>query len=150
MAINFDDVSNSDGAGGGDNAELAKSINTTPLIDVLLVLLVMLIITIPIQLNAVNIEIPGSAVPLVVTEPLVVKLDVSATSQLRWDGELVPDRAALEGRLQAASRLAEHPEIHIRAERNTRYESVAAVLTAAQQAGLQKVGLTGLEAAGGL
>jgi biopolymer transport protein ExbD len=141
MAIFFDEFT----AGEGEDGDVNTSINTTPLIDVLLVLLVMLIITIPIQLNAVNIEIPGNAVPAIAQEPLVVKIDLSSTSQLRWDGELLAGRAALEARLQVASRLVEQPEIHIHAEQTTPYDAVAAVLSAAQQAGLQKVGLVGLE-----
>ena len=139
MAIEFDD------AGADDEAEVTTSINTTPLIDVLLVLLVMLIITIPVQLTSVNLELPAGPPPADQVEPLYVKLEISPADQVRWDGALLPDRAALDARLRAAAALALQPEIHIRADRATRYESVAAVLSAAQGLGLQKVGLVGLE-----
>ena len=130
---------------GADAPDLMLDINTTPLIDVLLVLLVMLIITIPVQLTSVNLELPAGPPPADQVEPLYVKLEISPADQVRWDGELLPDRAALDARLRAAAALALQPEIHIRADRATRYESVAAVLSAAQGLGLQKVGLVGLE-----
>ena len=139
MAIDFDD------AGAEEEAEVTTSINTTPLIDVLLVLLVMLIITIPVQLTSVNLELPAGPPPADLALPLYVKLEISPSDQVRWDGELLADRSALEARLRGAAALALQPEIHIRADRATRYESVAAVLSAAQGLGLQKVGLVGLE-----
>ncbi len=139
MAIDFDNRDEP------DEADVTTSINTTPLIDVLLVLLVMLIITIPIQLHSVNLEMPSGPPPANAPEPLFVRLEIDAGNRLRWDGNLVPDRAALEARLHAAAGLPQQPEIHIRADRAASYDSVAAVLTAAQGQGLQKVGLVGLD-----
>ena len=139
MAIDFDEALDA------QDPEVTVSMNTTPLIDVLLVLLVMLIITIPIQLHSVNMEMPAGAPPSVSTEPLVVKIDVSAQNQLLWNGEPLAGRAELAQRLQGASQLSEQPEVHIRAHRSAKYEAVAAVLTASQQAGLQKVGVVGLD-----
>ncbi len=139
MAIDFDEALDF------DDPELTTSMNTTPLIDVLLVLLVMLIITIPIQLHSVNLEMPAGAPLSLPTEPLVVRIEVSAQNQLLWNGEPVAARADLVQRLQAAAQLGEQPEIHVRAQRSAKYDTVAAVLTAAQQAGLQKIGVVGLE-----
>ena len=139
MAIDFDEALDA-----GD-PEVTVSMNTTPLIDVLLVLLVMLIITIPIQLHSVNIEMPAGAPLSAPSQPLVVRVEVSAQNQLLWNGEPVAGRVELTQRLQAAAQLSEQPEIHIRAHRSAKYDTVAAVLTAAQQAGLQKIGVVGLD-----
>jgi biopolymer transport protein ExbD len=139
MAIEFDEEE-------GDEAHAAPSMNTTPLIDVLLVLLVMLIITIPIQLHSVRMDLPGGVPPPDAPDPVVVRLEVSSSSQLQWNGEPVLDRAALEARLQAAAQEPVQPEIHVHADPKTKYDAVAAVLTAAQRQGLLKIGVVGLEA----
>ncbi len=139
MAIEFEEVE-------GDEAHAAPSMNTTPLIDVLLVLLVMLIITIPIQLHSVRMDLPGGVPPPDAPDPVVVRLDVSSSNQLQWNGEPVLDRAALEARFQAVAQESVQPEIHVHADPKTKYDAVAAVLTAAQRQGLLKIGVVGLEA----
>ena len=139
MAMHFDP-----GASGDDNG-LMVEMNTTPLIDVMLVLLVMLIITIPIQLHSVNLDMPLGVSPPTTVEPVVVKIDVTAASQVLWNGELVPDRLALDTRLQAASAAAQQPEIHVRPDRAAQYDVVASVLAAAQRQGLAKIGIVGSE-----
>jgi len=139
MAIQFHEP---DTAG---DPEVMAEINITALIDVMLVLLVMLIITIPIQLHAVNVEMPVGPPPQVITEPVVVRIEITRTDQLLWNGEALPDPAELETRLQGIARLAEPPEVHIQPDRAARYDTVAAVLTASQRVGLQKVGVVGLE-----
>jgi biopolymer transport protein ExbD len=130
--------------GSEQDAEVMVDINTTPLVDVLLVLLVMLIITIPIQLHSVNIEMPGASAPPAV-EPQVVQIDVTAAGQYVWNGQPLEHRAALEARLQAAAAQSEQPEIHLRPHRSARYDAVAAALASAQRLGLTKVGLVGSE-----
>lgn len=140
MAIDFDD------SDGGDSLPEASSMNITPLIDVLLVLLVMLIITIPMQLHSVNMELPAGAPPPEATEPLVVHIEVTPGNQILWDGEPLASREALHQRLILAASLPVQPEIHIRADARAKYDTVAAVLTASQRLGLQKIGVVGLEA----
>jgi biopolymer transport protein ExbD len=120
-------------------------INTTPLVDVLLVLLVMLIITIPIQLHAVDIEMPGRNAPRPLQQPVVVQIDIQPGGLFVWNGEPLADRAALETRMREAAGQAEQPEIHLRPHRQARYESVAAALTSAQRLGLVKIGVIGSE-----
>jgi biopolymer transport protein ExbD len=139
MAIEFDEEE-------GDEAHAAPSMNTTPLIDVLLVLLVMLIITIPIQLHSVRMDLPGGVPPPDAPDPGVVPLGGYNSNQLQWNGEPVNDPAALEARLQAAAQDPVQPEIHVHADPKTKYDAVAAVLTAAQRQGLLKIGVVGLEA----
>lgn len=139
MAIDFDT------APDAGELELSSGMNITPLIDVLLVLLVMLIITIPIQLHSVNMELPVGLPPLVTTEPLVVRIEVTAQNQVLWNDEPLAGRAMLNERLQAAAQLSAQPEIHIRPHRNAKYDTVATVLSAAQRLGLQKIGVVGLD-----
>lgn len=120
-------------------------INTTPLIDVMLVLLVMLIITIPIQLHSVNLELPSAAATPPPVTPQVVKIDVLPGGQLLWNGEPLAAPAALEAKLAEAAALPDAPEIHLRPDRSAKYDTVAGVLAAAQRHGLAKVGLVGSE-----
>jgi biopolymer transport protein ExbD len=127
--------------GGGDEPEVMMEINTTPLIDVLLVLLVMFIITIPIQLHAVNIQLPTGASPPPSDEPQVVRIDLDAEGRVQWDGEPLSDAAALQQRLQASAAQPVTPELHVRAHADAPYGAVAAVLAAAQRQGLKKLGL---------
>jgi biopolymer transport protein ExbD len=132
-------------AGLEPDPEVMVDINTTPLVDVLLVLLVMLIITIPIQLHAVNIEMPGASAPPPPAEPVVVRLDVTPAGQFLWNGEALADRSALEAKLREAASRAEQPEIHLRPNRLAKYDAVAAALASAQRLGLVKIGLVGSE-----
>ncbi|MDB5750787.1 MAG: biopolymer transporter ExbD [Ramlibacter sp.] len=132
-------------AGTESDPEPIVDINTTPLVDVLLVLLVMLIITIPIQLHAVDIEMPGRNTPPPPERPVVVQLDIAPGGLVRWNGEPLADRAALEQRLREASALPLQPEIHLRAHPQAKYDTVAATLSSAQRLGLQKIGLVGGE-----
>ena len=133
------------GASQDPEPEVMVDINTTPLVDVLLVLLVMLIITIPIQLHSVNIEMPGASTPPPPVEPDVVQIDVAPSGRLSWNGESLADRAALEAKLQAAAAQPEQPEIHLRPNRAAKYNEVAGVLASAQRLGLTKIGLVGSE-----
>jgi len=132
-------------AGLEPDPEVMVDINTTPLVDVLLVLLVMLIITIPIQLHAVNIEMPGASAPPPPAEPVVVRLDVTPAGRFLWNGEALADRSALEAKLREAAAQSEQPEIHLRPNRLAKYDAVAAALASAQRLGLVKIGLVGSE-----
>jgi biopolymer transport protein ExbD len=130
---------------GEGDAGLMVDINTTPLVDVLLVLLVMLIITIPIQLHAVNIEMPGTRSAPPPTEPEIVRLDVTPAGAFVWNGEALAGREALEARLREAAAQVEQPEIHLRPDRAAKYDAVAAALASAQRTGIVKIGIVGSE-----
>jgi biopolymer transport protein ExbD len=125
--------------------EVMMDINTTPLIDVMLVLLVMLIITIPIQLHSVNLNMPIGNPPPPLVLPEVVKIDIDPSSVVYWNGLPVPDRAALEENLKAASAQAVQPELHLRPDKNAKYAVVAGVMASAQRLGLTKIGIVGSE-----
>jgi biopolymer transport protein ExbD len=130
---------------GSREPDVMLDINTTPLIDVMLVLLVMLILTIPIQLHAVNLNMPTGNPPPPVVLPEVIKIDVDPTSTVYWNGEVVPTRDELEAKLTAASQQAVQPELHLRPDRHARYAVVAGVMASAQRLGLTKIGIVGSE-----
>ena len=125
--------------------EVMVDINTTPLIDVMLVLLIMLIITIPIQLHSVNLNMPAGNPPPPLTPPEVVQVDVDFDGTVSWNGVLLQDRSAMEAKMQAAAAQPIQPEIHLRPNKLVAYKSVAAVMASAQRLGLTKIGLIGNE-----
>ena len=134
------------GTGGSSgNQDVILDINTTPLIDVMLVLLVMLIITIPIQLHSVNLNMPTGNPPPPLVKPEVVKIDVDPSSVVYWNGEAVADRAMLEEKLAGAAAQAVQPELHLRPDKRANYAVVAGVMVSAQRLGLTKIGIVGSE-----
>lgn len=125
--------------------EAMVDINTTPLIDVMLVLLIMLIITVPIQLHSVNLDLPVARPPPSLVEPEVVKIDIDPRSVIYWNGEALPDRAALDARLRLAKVQPVQPELHLRPDRAAKYDVVAGVMASAQRMGLTRIGIVGSE-----
>ena len=125
--------------------DVMMDINTTPLIDVMLVLIIMLIITIPVQLHSVNLNMPVGTPPPPLKEPVVVTIDIDFDGTVLWNGEPVPDRNALEARLSRAATDPDQPEVHIRPNKLVEYKSVAAVLASAQRLGVTKLGMVGNE-----
>ena len=131
--------------GGSGDPEVMIDINTTPLIDVMLVLLVMLIITIPIQLHSVNLNMPTGNPPPPLVLPEVVKIDIDPSSVVYWNGEAMPSREAIEAKMTAAAAQQVQPEIHLRPDKAAKYAIVAAVMASAQRIGLTKIGIVGSE-----
>jgi biopolymer transport protein ExbD len=125
--------------------QVMGEMNTTPLIDVMLVLLVMLIITIPIQLHSVDLNLPSGKAPPATSDPEIVRLDVDFDGTVLWNGEVVPDRATLEARMKEKAAQAVQPEVHLRPNKLVKYERVAAVMASAQRLGLKKLGIVGNE-----
>ena len=142
MAMNLNQADNANG-----DPDVMVEMNTTPLIDVMLVLLVMLIITIPLQMHAVNVEMPVGAEQTPPVPPRVVKIEVDANNQVKWDGQAVPDRATLAAKMQAEASLAvdKQAEIHFMPNRAAKYDVVAGVMAAAQRANLQKIGMANID-----
>ncbi|WP_235509316.1 biopolymer transporter ExbD [Acidovorax sp. Root402] len=120
-------------------------INTTPLIDVMLVLLIMLIITIPIQLHSVKLDMPTGNPPLVPKQSQALRIDIDASSAVRWNGELMTHASELESRMQMLHAQVDQPELHVRPDRNASYAVVAGVMASAQRVGLTKMGIVGSE-----
>jgi biopolymer transport protein ExbD len=133
------------GSGGGDD-EVMIDINTTPLIDVMLVLLIMLIITIPVQTHAVKLDFgpPGAPPPV---PPPVVDILVDFDGSIYWNNDVVPDRPTLESKLAEIGQepKADQPEVHIRPNKLVPYKYVAEVMASAQHLGVSKIGLIGNE-----
>ena len=131
-------------AGGSREPEVMMDINTTPLIDVMLVLLIMLIITIPIQLHAVTLNLPVGAPPASDIKPEVVKIDIDNRSVIYWQGVALSD-AELETKLQAVAAQAVAPDIHLRPNKAAQYAVVAKLLADTRRLGLTKIGVVGSE-----
>ena len=131
--------------GGSQEPDVMVDINTTPLIDVMLVLLIMLIITIPIQLHSVNLNMPVGTPPSPTEQPVVVTIDVDFDGTVYWNGEQVPSRDVLEEKLTAAAQTPVQPEVHLRPNKLAEYKDVAAVMASAQRLGVVKLGLVGNE-----
>ena len=136
MSINFST---------SDEPEVLIDINTTPLIDVMLVLLVMLIITIPVQTHAVKLELPQANAKPATVQPQVVEIDIDFDGTILWNGAVVPTRDALQAQLSALAAQPTQPELHIRPDKLTDYKYVAEVLATAQRLGVQKIGIIGYE-----
>ncbi len=133
------------GTNASDEPEVIVDMNTTPLIDVMLVLLIMLIITIPAQLHSVNLDMPLPSNVAKKVEPVVIRIDVDAASVVNWNGKPVQDRADLEAKLKEAVAMQPQPELHIRSHAKAKYAATAGVLASAQRLGLTKLGIVGSE-----
>ncbi|TAN54556.1 MAG: biopolymer transporter ExbD [Betaproteobacteria bacterium] len=131
--------------GAARDPDVMIDINTTPLIDVMLVLIIMLIITIPIQTHAVKLNMPVGNPPPPLVPPEVVTIEVDFDGTYIWNGQVLADRRELEVRLNSAAVVAVQPEIHLRPNKLVKYDSVAAVMASAQRLGLTKIGLIGNE-----
>ena len=132
-------------SGGSGEPEVMMDINTTPLIDVMLVLIIMLIITIPIQTHAIKLNMPVGNPPPPTTPPEVVQIDVDFDGTVLWNGTIIPTREELEVRLTAAAAQPVQPEVHVRPNKLVQYKSVAMVMASAQRVGVTKMGIVGNE-----
>ena len=119
--------------------EVMNEINMTPLVDVMLVLLIIFIITIPVMKHAVNIDLPRATNLQQDQKPETVRLSVDASGAYFWNENRVED-AALPDLLKAQAAKNPQPDLHIRGDKNVRYERVAQAMAAAQQAGVKKIG----------
>ena len=133
------------GKGPAGEPEVMLDINTTPLIDVMLVLIIMLIITIPIQTHAVKQNMPVGTPPPPLAPPEVVTIEVDFDGTLIWNGQVLASRKELEPRLRAAAAQPVQPEVHLRPNKLVTYKHVAHVMAAAQRDGITKIGLVGAE-----
>ncbi len=125
--------------------EVMVEMNTTPLIDVMLVLIIMLIITIPIQTHAVKMNMPVGPSAAPPKPPEIVRIDVDFDGTIGWNGVIVADRAELEAKLQSVAAMPDQAEVHLRPNKLVSYKVVAGVLASAQRLGVTKIGLVGNE-----
>lgn len=119
--------------------EVMNEINMTPLVDVMLVLLIIFIITVPVMKHAVNVDLPRATNQVQDVKPQTIRLSVDATGSYYWNESRVED-ASLPELLQAEAAKNPQPDLHIRGDKDVRYERVAQAMAAAQRAGIKKIG----------
>ena len=122
-----------------DADEVMNEINMTPLVDVMLVLLIIFIITVPVMKHAVPVDLPRASNEREVVKPETIRLSVTADGKYHWNETAISDEE-LEPRLQAEARKDPQPDLHIRGDKDVRYERVAQAMSAAQRAGVRKIG----------
>ena len=123
----------------GDSDEVMNEINMTPLVDVMLVLLIIFIITVPVMKHAVPVDLPRASNEREVIKPETIRLSVTADGKYHWNETTISDEE-LEPRLQAEAQKDPQPDLHIRGDKDVRYERVAQAMSAAQRAGVRKIG----------
>jgi biopolymer transport protein ExbD len=122
-----------------DTDDVMNEINMTPLVDVMLVLLIIFIITVPVMKHSVNIDLPRATSQAQDTRPETIRLSVDAQGSYWWNERTVTE-AELPALLAAEAKKDPQPELHIRGDKAVRYEKVATAMAAAQQTGLRKIG----------
>ena len=128
------------GASDESEEQLNTTINTTPLVDVMLVLLIIFLITIPVVTQTIKLELPKEQNIPLQTKPENITIAVNRDGEIFWGMERIPDIEALVNRLKIESVKEPQPEVHIRGDNEVRYESVGRVVVACQRAGIFKVG----------
>jgi biopolymer transport protein ExbD len=127
------------GFSDNDSGRPMAEINMIPLIDVMLVLLIIFIVTAPLLTHSIRINLPKASTQVNVEKPETVTLSIDATGTLFWDNVQIDD-AKLAANLSAAAHRNPQPELHLRAEKTTQYQRLAEVMSAAQNAGVVKIG----------
>lgn len=122
-----------------DNDEVMNEINMTPLVDVMLVLLIIFIITVPVMKHSVNVDLPRASNEPEQMKPQTVNLSIAADGQYHWNQEAISDDE-LTVRLRAEGAKEPQPDLHIHGDKSVRYERVAQAMAAAQSAGVRKIG----------
>jgi biopolymer transport protein ExbD len=128
------------GSPDGDEDEMNSAINTTPLVDVMLVLLIIFLITIPVVTQSVQLQLPQERNLPTQTKPENILLAVSKEGDVYWNTRKMPDIETLVKELKKESIKDPQPEVHIRGDQDARYESVGRLVVACQRAGIAKVG----------
>jgi biopolymer transport protein ExbD len=123
-----------------DDDKPMSEINTTPLVDVMLVLLILFLITIPVITQSVKVDLPKAANIPTQTKPENINIAVDAEGRVFWNTALVPDQDALLERIKQVAVMDPQPEIHLRGDRGTAYEHIGRVMVACQRGGIMKVG----------
>lgn len=122
-----------------DTDDVMNEINMTPFVDIMLVLLIIFIVTVPVMKHAINIDLPRASTQQLETKPETIGLSVDADGTYFWDNEAIEDDQ-LAVRLTAAAAKEPQPELHIRGDKLVRYERVAQVMATAQLSGIRKIG----------
>ena len=126
--------------GGKEEAAVMSDINVTPLVDVMLVLLIIFIITIPVIIQQIPVQLPKATNVPTVTKPENITIAVDKEGNVYWNGKILSNQDALLTELRGVARLDPQPEVHIRGDANARYLHVGLVLVAAQRIGIRRIG----------
>jgi biopolymer transport protein ExbD len=127
------------GASEGDDDEVVASINTTPLVDVMLVLLIIFLITVPVVTQNAAVALPKETNIGRQTKPENIEISVTKDGDVFWNSQMLADNNELVGRLKKLAVMTPQPEVHVRGDHKVRYESVGRVVFACQRAGIQKI-----------
>jgi biopolymer transport protein ExbD len=128
------------GSSDGDEDEVVSTINTTPLVDVMLVLLIIFLITIPVVTTSIPVQLPKETNEVRETKPENINISVDAAGRIYWNDLQIANTATLIDRLKKVAVLTPQPAVHIRGDGGAAYESVGRVIYACQRAGIAKVG----------
>ncbi|PFH11137.1 biopolymer transport protein ExbD [Collimonas sp. PA-H2] len=128
------------GSPDGDEDEVIGTINTTPLVDVMLVLLIIFLITIPVVTHTIPVKLPNEFDEPYKTKPENINLAVNKQGDMFWNEQLVPNTATLLSKLKEVAVEVPQPELHIRGDQQTKYEYIGKVILTAQRAGIAKIG----------
>ena len=128
------------GPADGDEEEVVSAINTTPLVDVMLVLLIIFLITIPVVTTSIQLELPKQRIEVRETKPENITISVDISGNIYWNDLKLPNTAALIDRLKKIAVLNPQPEVHIRGDNRANYDSVGRIVYACQRAGIAKIG----------
>ncbi|WP_211467594.1 ExbD/TolR family protein [Collimonas silvisoli] len=128
------------GSPDGDEDEVIGTINTTPLVDVMLVLLIIFLITIPVVTHTIPVKLPNEFDEPYKTKPENINLAVNKQGDMFWNEQLVPNTTALLSKLKEVAVQVPQPELHIRGDQQTKYEYIGKVILTAQRAGIAKIG----------
>ena len=128
------------GSSGGDEPELNTTINTTPLVDVMLVLLIIFLITVPVVIKNVPVELPNARNIPTQTKPENIVIAVDKDENIYWDSTLIPTNEELIQRLEQKAVIVPQPEVHIRGDKDVRFEAIGRVVYDCQKSGILKVG----------
>jgi biopolymer transport protein ExbD len=133
------DMSMNVGTPEGDEDEVVSTINTTPLVDVMLVLLIIFLITIPVVTTSIQVQLPKERIEVRETKPENITLSVDVNGRIYWNDLYIANTAALVDRLKKIAVLDPQPEVHIRGDARANYDAVGRIVYACQRAGIAKV-----------
>ena len=136
-------------AGRTEDSEVMVEMNTTPLVDVMLVILIIFLITIPVAIETIDLTLPQARNTALTTKPENIVIAVDKSGNIYWNRGKIEDRGQLLNRIIDVAVLVPQPEVHIRADKDVPFEDVGRVLVAVQQGGIQKVAFITEPAVGG-
>ncbi|RZG46603.1 MULTISPECIES: ExbD/TolR family protein [Acinetobacter] len=122
-----------------DENDLIATINTTPLVDIMLVLLIIFLITVPVVIHTVPVKLPEEKTAPYVTQPINIQIAVNKAGDIFWNEKYIADKATLISRLQVEAKKTPQPEVHIRGDQVTKFAAIDEVISAVKHAGIGKI-----------